>query len=259
MLCCSAIHAAPVYNVTRFQTVLAGITKLEASMLAAIGLLGGLLWAFLSIADAVSEGDTKTWDTRILLLLRDPSNSALPWGPQWVQEMARDLTALGSVTVLTLLTAAVIGYLVLVRKRHAALGVFIAITSGQILSTLLKAGFDRARPDIVPHGTVVYTASFPSGHSMMAAITYLTLGALLARVHGPRRTKVYLLTVALVLTGLVGISRVYLGVHWPTDVLAGWAVGATWALLCAMVVRVLQKYGQVEPPSRAVEDPPWTI
>ncbi|HKP34954.1 MAG TPA: phosphatase PAP2 family protein, partial [Sphingomicrobium sp.] len=153
------------------------------------------------------------------------------------------------VAVMTLMTLAVTGYLLLARKRNAAIAVLVAVPGGLILSTLLKLAFHRARPDLVPHGSVVYTASFPSGHSMMAAITYLTLGALLARVQGGVRIRIYLLTVAVFITVLVGVSRVYLGVHWPTDVAAGWAVGAAWALMCSLVIRRLQRRGDVEPPS----------
>ena len=152
--------------------------------------------------------------------------------------------------MLSLMTFAAVGYLLLARKHYAAVAVFVAVAGGLVLSTLLKLGFDRPRPDLVPHGSFVYTTSFPSGHSMMAAVTYLTLGAMLARVEASVRMKVYLLSVAIVLTVLVGASRVYLGVHWPTDVAAGWAVGAAWALLCSLVMRRLQRRGQVEPPTR---------
>ncbi|MBR9904520.1 MAG: phosphatase PAP2 family protein, partial [Gammaproteobacteria bacterium] len=114
-------------------------------------------------------------------------------------------------------------------------------------STVMKLGFDRPRPDLVPHEAMVYTASFPSGHSMMSAVTYLTLAALLIRVQPALRLKAYLLILAILLTLLVGISRVYLGVHWPTDVLAGWTAGASWAALCWIVMRWMQRHGQLEP------------
>jgi undecaprenyl-diphosphatase len=221
-------------------------SSVELSVLVALGLIAVLTWAFIWLADAVVEGDTRSFDTTLLLALRNAVDPAKGWGPAWVQEMARDFTALGSVGVLALLTAAAIGYLWLAGKRHAALAVFVAVAGGQLISTLLKLAFDRARPDLVPHGSVVYTTSFPSGHSMMAAVTYLTLGAMLARVHAPIRIKLYLLTLAVVLTVLVGVSRVYLGVHWPSDVAAGWAVGAAWALLCSLVMRKLQREGKVE-------------
>jgi undecaprenyl-diphosphatase len=134
------------------------------------------------------------------------------------------------------------------RKAHAALFVVAAVGGGMLLSTLLKMGFDRPRPDLVPHGALVYTASFPSGHATLSAVVYLTLGALLARVQPRFVLKFYLLGLAIVLTVTVGVSRVYLGVHWPTDVLAGWALGAAWALFCWAAALWLQRRGQVEGP-----------
>jgi undecaprenyl-diphosphatase len=123
--------------------------------------------------------------------------------------------------------------------------VVIAVGGGTLLSFLLKGGFDRPRPELVPHGSYVYTASFPSGHSMMSAVVYLTLGALLVRIHPKRRTKAYILTIAVITTLAVGVSRVYMGVHWPSDVLGGWTLGAAWALLCWLVARWLKMRGQV--------------
>ena len=123
----------------------------------------------------------------------------------------------------------------------------IVATLGALgLSTLLKNTIDRERPDLVPHHTRVYTASFPSGHSMLAASTFLTMGALLARVQRRKRMKAYILLVAITATLLVGLSRVYLGVHWPTDVLAGWTAGAAWALSCWLLARWLQRRHEVE-------------
>jgi undecaprenyl-diphosphatase len=195
----------------------------------------------------VLEGETRSWDAALLMALRDGSDPARPWGPGWLHEMARDFTALGGFGVLTLLTAAAIGYLVMMRKRHAALLVLLAVAGGQLVSLALKAGFDRARPDLVPHGAPVFTASFPSGHAVMAAVTYLTLGALLARVHAAVAVKLYLLGLAVALTVIVGVTRVYLGVHWPTDVAAGWVVGAAWAILSSLLMQWLQRRGEVEP------------
>ena len=224
----------------------ARIVKSEWAVLAAIAVMAGALWLFIALADEVMEGDTRVLDTAILLALRNPADPSQPWGPGWLQEMARDFTALGGLGVLALLTLASVGYLALAGKRHAAIAVVVAVAGGLILSSLLKAGFDRPRPDLVPHGSLVYTSSFPSGHSMMAAVAYLTLGALLARVHAQPVIRIYLLVLALVLTLLVGASRVYLGVHWPSDVAGGWAMGAAWALLCGLVARRLQRLGKIE-------------
>ncbi|WP_202389935.1 phosphatase PAP2 family protein [Parapontixanthobacter aurantiacus] len=205
------------------------------------------IWGFIEVADEVVEGESHAIDSRILLALRNARDLSDPIGPLWVEELGRDFTALGGVGVLTLLTFSVAGYLWLIGKVRAMLLVLGAIGSGLLVSTLLKQGFDRTRPDLVPHDSLVYTASFPSGHSMMAAITYLTLAALLARVLPNRATKVYFLALAVIVTVGVGVSRVYLGVHWPSDVLAGWAVGASWALLFWLIARQLQHRGQVEP------------
>jgi undecaprenyl-diphosphatase len=137
---------------------------------------------------------------------------------------------------------------VLAGKRRAALFLLVAIGGGIVIGFAVKAGFERARPDLVEHAARVFTASFPSGHSMMAAVTYLTLGTLLARVQPHRRLKLYLIGLAVLVSLAVGISRVYLGVHWPSDVLAGWALGASWAMLCWAVVLWLQRRGQIERP-----------
>ena len=214
-------------------------------------LLGVLLvvagtWTFIELADAVSEGDTQKFDVWAVRALREADNPALPIGPAWVQELARDLTALGGITVLLLVLLSVIGFLFLQRKHGAMWLVMIASATGFLISTVTKELFHRARPDVVPHLSYVKTASFPSGHSMLSAVVYLTLGSILTRLVKDRRTKAYLLVVPLLLTFLVGVSRVYLGVHYPTDVLAGWTAGIVWAVFCWLVARSLQKRGAVE-------------
>jgi undecaprenyl-diphosphatase len=216
-------------------------------LLALLAVVCGVL-AFFAIADAVREGETRKFDESILRALRDPANPADPVGPPWVEEAGRDLTALGGVAVLFLLTLAVLGFLLLARKYHAALLLLIATLGGLLLSVLLKGHYERPRPNVVPHLSHVRSASFPSGHSMLSAVVYLTLGALLARLVERRRLKIYCVAVALLLTFLVGVSRVYMGVHYPTDVLAGWAAGLAWAVLCWLVTRYLQRRGAVEKP-----------
>src|SRR5690606_5772577 len=151
-------------------------------LLSAVVLSAGA-WAFVELADEVTEGEYASIDEAVLLSLRNPADLSDPIGPGWVEEMGRDFTALGSMGVLTLITLAVLGYLLLAGRNRASLFTLLAVSGGMLLSSLLKMGFDRARPDLVPHDTVVYTASFPSGHSMMAAVTYLTLTAILSRLH----------------------------------------------------------------------------
>jgi undecaprenyl-diphosphatase len=161
----------------------------------------------------------------------------LPIGPPWLEEAVRDITALGSSPTLVIAVLAVFGFLALAKAWRPAVFILVASAGGLVVSSVLKELIDRPRPDLVPHGNIVYTASFPSGHSMMSAVVYLTLAALVTRLIERKRLKGYALGVAVILTLLVGVSRVYLGVHWPSDVLAGWAAGAAWALGCWLIAR----------------------
>jgi undecaprenyl-diphosphatase len=191
-------------------------------------------WSFIEIADEVVEGETRAIDEGIILALRtsDPHD---PIGPAWFEEAVRDLTALGSTLVLSMAVVTVVGFLLLMRHWRAALFTFAASVGGQLASHLLKEFFGRPRPDLIPHEVAVFTHSFPSGHAMMSAVVYLTLAALAARLMDHRRLKLYAMSVAVAFTVLIGVSRVYLGVHWPSDVLAGWMIGAGWALACWLV------------------------
>ena len=214
--------------------------------LALFGLASAAVWAFIEIAEEVGEGASHEFDQRVLRALRNPVDPSDPIGPRWLEELARDFTGLGGVGILGLITAASVVYLLMMRKRHAAVFVAAAVGGGMLLSSLFKAGFDRPRPDLVPHLAYVYTTSFPSGHSMMSAVAYLTLGALLARLHHGRGVQTFIVAVAILITLMVGASRVYLGVHWPTDVLAGWAAGAAWACVCWLVALRFQERGALE-------------
>jgi undecaprenyl-diphosphatase len=213
-------------------------TRLEPRILLALAIIAGGTLFFAELADKVLDGETSHFDRTILLSLRHPADLS-PLGPPFVQEAARDITALGSITVLTLLTLGTCLYFTFDNNRPTALFLAGSVVSGSLLSTLLKDLIHRPRPDIVPAAVYVATTSFPSGHSMLSAVTYLTLGVILARAHPLRRLKAFFLLSAVLLTTLVGISRVYLGVHWPTDVLAGWTAGAIWALICLLAARRL--------------------
>jgi undecaprenyl-diphosphatase len=222
----------------------AAVEPRALALILAIAICG---WIFVELADEVTEGDTRSFDVAVLMALRSPADPSDPLGPGWVEELGRDVTALGSIGVLTGITLAAAGFLMLQGNRRSMWLVLVSVGGGLAFSTLFKSGFDRPRPGLVPHETLVYTASFPSGHSMMAAVTYLTLAALLARVQPSRALKAYLLGLAVLTTVAVGVSRVYLGVHWPTDVVAGWTAGAAWALACWLVAWWLEGRGAVEP------------
>jgi len=203
--------------------------------------IAGSLWAFSEISDEIGEGDAHGFDRTVLLAMREPGNPADPIGSVKLEEMGRDLTALGGFTILTGLTISAVGISLVMRKRGLAGIIAVAVTGGMILTTFVKRGFDRPRPDLVPHGVVVTNASFPSGHAMMAAVVYLTLGLLLARIQPLRPLRIYIVALSVVITLLVGVSRVYLGVHWPTDVLAGWTLGAAWALAFWLIAIRLER------------------
>jgi undecaprenyl-diphosphatase len=222
------------------------LTRLELPVILLLAGVAGGVWAFAEIADSVLEGEARDLDVAVIMAMRNAADLNDPIGPRWLEELGRDVTALGGIAFLIMLTLAVVGYLCLVDKRRVALFLVVAVGSGFLLNTLFKSTFERPRPDLVPHLSQVYTASFPSGHAMHAAVTYFTLGALLARVHRQRRVKIYALGVATFLTVAVGISRVYMGVHWPTDVVAGWAAGATWAMMWWLVALWLQQQRVIE-------------
>jgi undecaprenyl-diphosphatase len=200
-----------------------------------------LLLAFLSLANLVRGPGAIELDASLLRALREPAGD--PIGPRWFEDMWRDITALGSGVVLTLVTSTVVLFLVLEGHRRAAFVALVLVLAGWQLSNGLKVLIDRPRPDIVEHFAYVTSKSFPSGHSMMAAVIYPTLGALIARTLRARVAKLYVMGVALTLTALIGVSRVYLGVHYPSDVLGGWCVGLGWALLCWVLMRRLQRRG----------------
>jgi undecaprenyl-diphosphatase len=217
-------------------------TRVELRLLIGVLLIGLGLWLFVEVADEVSEGGTITLDESILLALRNPADPTDPLGPPWLEEMGRDFTALGGGSVVGLVTAVVSLFLALTRRWSLILLILTVVVGSILLNQGLKAGFNRPRPDLVPHGMVVYQASFPSGHAMLAASVYLTLGALLARLQQQRRQAIFIMSIAILVTVLVGISRIYLAVHWPSDVLAGWVAGSIWATACWLAAWQLRQW-----------------
>lgn len=202
--------------------------------------------AFFGISRAVAAGRMENLDERLLLAMREPGDLSDPIGAQWVEEVGRDFTSLGGVALLTLITCFATAFFWLSSMHHAAVYIAAASVTAMLLSSTLKQTFDRPRPDLVPHEVAVYTSSFPSGHSTMAAAVYLTLGLVASRFVSRRRLKALFLVSAMLVTGAVGVSRVYLGVHWPSDVLAGWSIGAAWALMCWCAAVWLQAHGVIE-------------
>jgi undecaprenyl-diphosphatase len=218
----------------------------DLPFLLAVFVVIGSFWAFLELADEVMEGETRAADKAILYALREDADPGDPLGPLWLEEAVRDITALGSGAVLVLVILAVSGFLILRGQYHGLALLLAASGGGALLTNVLKGVFERPRPELAAHLVENLSYSFPSGHSLMAAVVYLAVGAMLARMVRPRGHKIYILLVAMALSGLVGASRIYLGVHYPTDVAAGWTIGLAWALLCWLVAAVLQARGKVE-------------
>ncbi|MBP7649512.1 MAG: phosphatase PAP2 family protein [Phenylobacterium sp.] len=196
----------------------------------------GAIWGFFNIAGEVMEGDADIVDQQLLLMLRRPSDLSDPIGPPWVEEALRDITALGGFTFLTIATIVAVLLFSFHGKRRQAWILAGTVLGAQVSSEVLKTFYDRPRPSLVPHGSFVYTQSFPSGHSALAAAVFLTLATLIASVEKRPSSKILIYVLAVVITIGVGFSRVYLGVHWPSDVLAGWSLGATWAFAAWIVL-----------------------
>src|ERR1700732_2608808 len=192
-----------------FWQPIAKLSQAETRLFASILTIAALLLAFGLLAEEGIEGETLPFDRNLLLAVRQAGNPGVPIGPPWLPEAARDISALGSTIVLGILLLAVVGYLLLTRRRAAAWLMLGAVSTGVALNSLLKFSFARPRPDFVVPAVRVFTPSFPSGHATMSAITYLTLGALLARTHSDIPVRIYFMTVAGMLTVLVGLSRLY--------------------------------------------------
>jgi len=224
-----------------------GIMRYDIFYLIVLFLIFFVFWSGLGISDLVERGRIQQFDENILSAVRQPDDPSLLRGPEWLKDFMRDITALGGAPVLTLISLGVIGYLLLHKSYRSLLLVLIATVSGLLMSLLLKFYFFRSRPDIVPHLMVETTPSFPSGHSMMSAVVYFTLAALLTRLETSNKIRIYTISITVFVVFIIGISRVFLGVHYPTDVLAGWTFGLFWAMLCWYIARYLQTQGTIEP------------
>ncbi|MFO8084924.1 MAG: phosphatase PAP2 family protein [Desulfobacterales bacterium] len=198
------------------------------------------LWGLVEFADRVTEKETQNVDQLILRILRESDQPIHSSDSNWLQSAVRDITSLGGYAVLALVVVVSGGYFILKRNNAPAIHLFAVLAVGTWVCNFLKVLFSRPRPDI-EHMVYVASYSFPSGHAMLSASVYLTLAILLVHMETRRQIKIYLLSLAVLMTLLVGLSRIYLGVHYLTDVLAGWLAGTAWALICLLIAQYLQR------------------
>jgi undecaprenyl-diphosphatase len=208
----------------------------EIRVIGALLFLSLLFLGVLIVGSGALTGDAIIYDWAIVLALRNPLNITDPLGPDWFESITVDLGYLGSVTVVGAIALAAMGYYLLVRRRDLAILVFAAVGGTAIVTTLLKLAVARPGINLAMMRFETSTFSFPSGHAALSAAIYLTLAALIARAQSQPVVKYYILGLACALTLIIGASRVFNGVHFPTDVLAGWSVGAAWTVVCLFAI-----------------------
>ena len=206
-----------------------------------LGIITLGVYGFIEIADEVAEGEIRHFDEALFLMFRVAGDPSRALGPAWLQETAVEVTAVGGYPLIVLTLAAVCGFFIVTRHYGAALYAVASIGSGALISYTLKQYYARPRPDLVDHLDTVHTASFPSGHALVTTVAYLTLAAIVVGYLETARARIYVISVAVLVAVMVGVSRVYLGVHWPSDVAAGWALGAAWASFSWLIFHMLQR------------------
>lgn len=225
-------------TVTFFRRALR-IARTEIAAVSALFIIALGVMTFVELADDMTEADGQAFDQSVLAWVQPMAGE--PRGPWWMTEAAADLTSLGGISVLALFATIAIGFLLIHRKRLSALLLVVGLAGGVALSEGLKAIFERERPPAAFQAVETINASFPSGHALLATVFYLSLGVMLTRAFSRRHVKAFVLGAAIVIALLIGTTRVYLGAHWASDVLAGWSVGAAWAMALWLVAYAVER------------------
>lgn len=215
--------------------------RIEIALLAAWVALAGAIWAFLAIGSEMREGELTAFDLWVLGAFRRPGQPHAATGPHWLMESMRDITSLGGVTLLVIITVLSVIVLLAHSRKAQALVMAICVPLAQLSSGLFKDLYERSRPSFAIYGDLPTSMSFPSGHSTVAAATYFVLAVIVSSLEAKRSMKILAFAVAALLSLMIGFSRIYLGVHWPSDVIAGWCLGAAWALIAAVALRLLRQ------------------
>lgn len=213
--------------------------RAEVAALAALLVVTLGIMTFVEVADDMTEADGMAFDQAVLHWMQPAAGD--PRGPWWLKEAAADLTSLGGISVLGLFALIAFAFLLIQRKHLSALLLVVGLAGGVALSEGLKALFERARPPAAFQAVETLNASFPSGHALLSTVFYLTLGVMLTRAFPKRRLKAFVLGAAMVIALLIGLTRVYLGAHWASDVMAGWCAGAAWAMALWLVAYAVQR------------------
>jgi len=207
--------------------------KDDARLISSSGVLATFslcVFLFVSLASIVTLRPAllEPLDDAVFHWLRGNVSTAPPWFP----EAVRDVSSLGSLSILIGSSTIAAAYLLLTGQPRAAIYVAVAAAGGIALGMGLKTPFDRPRPDLLMQETRVFTQSFPSAHGAVSAAVLLALGGLIAGDRNTRGERIFIIGMTVAVIILIGLSRIYLGVHWPSDVLAGWALGTAWACAC---------------------------
>lgn len=231
------------------------VAKTEIGLVVPLLLGAAGLALFAGIADGVASGDKQGFDWSILSWMHPYADEpARMRGPWWLHEAAMDITALGGISVL-IVFGLIFGFFLLVHgKKLSALLLAVGLAGGVALSEGLKVMFDRPRPPAEYQAVETLNASFPSGHALLATVFYLTIGVMLTRAYPRARMKAYAMAWAVVVVLLIGLTRIYLAAHWATDVLAGWGIGAFWAVLLWLFAYVIERRQRVHM-SRLQDEP----
>lgn len=242
--------AAPDVRLSRLRRLMGAA---EVRTLVVIAAIAAGVWVVASLGVHVRHGRTEGLDPAIIEALRVPGHPHQPIGPRWLQDVMRDITALGGATVTVLAALLVFAALAFHKLWRRGVMLLAVVAMAQLTDELLKGLFDRPRPDFAPPGTFVYAQSFPSGHSTSSAALWMSLAMIAASFETEEEAKIFWFVIAGVVIVAVGFSRVFLGVHWPTDVLAGWTLGTSWALVGWLARRLLAPRGEAPEPVSPAE------
>ena len=209
-------------------------------------------WAFAEFAQKVTSGSTQALDDAVLRWIlphRDPALDAI----------MLEITSLGTASVATMVVGVAALFLWLNKHKHSAILLFVSTFGGVILNNLLKLGFSRPRPEIIPWAAKATFYSFPSGHAMSATVVYSTVAYLAARLQRTHAARAAIMFIAAIIIFIICGSRVYLGVHYPSDVIAGVIVGLAWASFCMATLEAIQLYARRNAPEVLAEEHPAPV